>query len=86
MSDDAKSAALCPAGQVDAVLALAGDVAHGTGQRSWAPLTAFLAGRYAASREDAAEAIQAVRGLVGGLLDDHERAGSSASSAEEQRR
>jgi len=74
------------AGQVDAVLALAGDVAHGTGQRSWAPLTAFLAGLYAARCEDAAEAIQTVRDLVGGLSHDDEAAGSPASSAGEQRR
>jgi hypothetical protein len=54
--------------EVETVLALAGDVAHGTGQRSWAPLTAFLAGLYAAGHGDGAEALQAVRDLVGDLL------------------
>ncbi|MGC8514319.1 MAG: DUF6457 domain-containing protein [Acidimicrobiales bacterium] len=56
------------AGQVEAVLALAGEVAHGTGQRSFAPLTAFLAGLYTAQHEADREALEEVRGVVAGLL------------------
>jgi hypothetical protein len=38
------------AGESDALLGLAGTVAHKTGERTNAPLTTFLAGRFAEAR------------------------------------
>jgi len=67
--------------QLEAVLKLAGDVAHGTAQRSFAPLTTFLAGLYAARCEDGTEALEVVRDLVGGVLREQAPAGGPASSA-----
>jgi hypothetical protein len=76
------------AGDIETVLGLAGDVAHGTGQRSWAPLTAFLAGLYAAQYEDGERALQAVRDVVGGLLNEQVPGSdlSGSAGAESERR
>lgn len=57
-------------GQVEAVLALAGGVAHGTGKRSFAPLTTFLAGFYVARQENDTDLLQVVRDLVERLLEE----------------
>ena len=50
------------AGEADALLGLAGTVAHKTGERTNAPLTTFLAGRFAEAR--AAEGVPAGRALA----------------------
>lgn len=68
------------AGQVEAVLALAGEVAHGTGQRSFAPLTAFLAGLYTARHEADTEALEEVRGVVARLLGQQMAGGGAVNS------
>jgi uncharacterized protein DUF6457 len=48
-------------GEIDSVLALAAVVAHGTGDRTTAPLAAFLAGIGAASAPDRAAALDEIR-------------------------
>ena len=52
--------------EIDALLALAGAAAHGTGDRTSAPLVTFLAGM-AASGGDRAAALADVRRAVGEL-------------------
>lgn len=47
--------------EVESVLDLAGAVAHGTGDRTTAPLASFLAGIAAATTGDRAAALQDVR-------------------------
>ena len=51
------------AGEVDAVLDLAGAAAHGTGDRTAAPLACFLAG-LAAGGSDRRQALEQVRAHV----------------------
>lgn len=49
------------AAEVDACLALAGAAAHGTGDRTTAPLATFLAGMAAASSADRTATLDEVR-------------------------
>lgn len=57
--------------EVDAILDLARDVAHGT-ERRFAPLSAYLAGKYVARRvaegASAADAVHEAQAVVGRLL------------------
>jgi hypothetical protein len=62
-------------GEVDAVLELAGAAAHGTGDRTAAPLCCFLAG-LAASAADRAETLERVRAHVTAVTADREEATS----------
>jgi hypothetical protein len=48
-------------GEIESVLDLAGAVAHGTGDRTTAPLASFLAGIAAATTGDRASALEDVR-------------------------
>lgn len=60
------------AGESDALLGLAGTVAHKTGERTNAPLTTFLAGRFAEARAaagvPAAQAIAEATEVASSLL------------------
>jgi len=59
--------------EMDEVLALAGEVAHGTSQRSLAPLTTFLAGLYAARRSVDTDPLAEVRKTIATLLEGYGR-------------
>ncbi|MCL4422712.1 MAG: DUF6457 domain-containing protein [Actinobacteria bacterium] len=59
--------------EMDEVLALAGEVAHGTSQRSLAPLTTFLAGLYTARRSADTEPLAEVRRIIASLLEAYDR-------------
>jgi len=48
-------------GEIEAILTLAGDVAHGTGDRTTAPLASFLAGIAAAGAPDRIAAVDELR-------------------------
>jgi hypothetical protein len=58
---------------IEDVLALAGEVAHGTSQRSLAPLTTFLAGLYAAKCSPNTEPLTNVRNIVARILDGYDK-------------
>lgn len=62
-------------GEVDAVLELAGAAAHGTGDRTAAPLACFLAG-IAAGAADRLETLERVRAHVTAVTADREEATS----------
>lgn len=49
------------AGEIESVLTLAGVVAHGTGDRTTAPLASFLAGIAAASTPDRVATLDEIR-------------------------
>ena len=49
------------AGEIESVLGLAATVAHGTGDRTTAPLASFLAGIAAGSSQDRAASLDEVR-------------------------
>jgi uncharacterized protein DUF6457 len=53
--------------EIDAVLSLAAVAAHGTGDRTSAPLVSFLAGLAAAGAEDRSGAIDRVRQQAGAI-------------------
>jgi Domain of unknown function (DUF6457) len=53
--------------EIEAVLALAAAAAHGTGDRTSAPLASFLAGVAAASAEDRTEVLDRVRQQTGAI-------------------
>jgi hypothetical protein len=57
---------LTPA-EIESVLALAAAAAHGTGDRTSAPLASFLAGVAAASTEDRTELLDRVRQQAGAI-------------------
>lgn len=61
--------------EVEAVLDLAGAAAHGTGERTAAPLCCFLAG-LAASETDRAEMLEHVRTHIAAVTADREEATS----------
>jgi hypothetical protein len=61
--------------EVDAVLELAGAAAHGTGDRTAAPLCCFLAG-IAASTANRGQTLERVRGYVNAVTADREEAAS----------
>ena len=61
--------------EVDAVLDLAGAAAHGTGDRTAAPLCCFLAG-LAASEADRAQMLERVRTHIAAVTADREEATS----------
>jgi hypothetical protein len=54
-------------GEIDAVLSLAAVAAHGTGDRTSAPVASFLAGIAAAGAEDRTGAIDRVRQVAGAI-------------------
>jgi hypothetical protein len=53
--------------EIDALLDLAGAAAHGTGERTSAPLTTFLAGLAAAAATDRMACIEKLRALTDGI-------------------
>jgi hypothetical protein len=65
----AKDLGMVPLSQpeIDAVLSLAAVAAHGTGDRTTAPLASFLAGCAAAGAEDRVETIDRARKRAGEL-------------------
>lgn len=62
-------APLSPA-EIDSVLALAALAAHGTGDRTTAPIASFLAGMAAAGAEDRAASLEDVRRRAAELVPD----------------
>lgn len=62
--------------EIDAVLLLAGAAAHGTGDRTAAPLTCFLAGLAAAGPAARAETLERVRTHVVAFMPGPARAAS----------
>lgn len=55
------------AGEVESILALAAVAAHGTGDRTSAPLVSFLAGLSAAGADDRTQALDTFRRLAAEL-------------------
>ena len=58
------------AGESESILALAAVAAHGTGDRTSAPLVSFLAGLAAANADDRAQSLDAFRRLTAELAPD----------------
>ena len=58
------------AGETESILALAAVAAHGTGDRTSAPLVSFLAGLSAASADDRTQALDRFRRLAAELAPD----------------
>ncbi len=52
------------AGEIESILALAAVAAHGTGDRTSAPLVSFLAGLSAAGTDDRTQALDSFRRLA----------------------